>query len=268
MKGTIIFIHGMFLNPRSWGEWVAYFGHRGFHCKTPHWPFHEGDPAELRRAPPPGLGELDLKTVVDEMRRVAEEHENPILVGHSLGGLIVQRLINEGIGSMGIAICSVTPNRMLSFDWGFFRNSAAITNPLKGDEPFPMEEEGFHKNFANTMSRAHSDSEYAKYAMHESRNVLRDAMGGQGKVDLDKAHAPLLFIGAGKDEIIPSSLCEKNAKAYRDEADFIEFGGRGHFICREPAWELVADRVLAWIDSRAPVPTSRASLLQPLANAR
>jgi predicted alpha/beta hydrolase family esterase len=86
------------------------------------------------------LGELRLDVVIDKIKESAAPcADDLVLIGHSVGGLIVQKLIAERIGQLGIAICSVAPNRMLSLDWGFFKNSAAITNPLKGDAPFPIE---------------------------------------------------------------------------------------------------------------------------------
>lgn len=255
MKQPIVFIHGMFENPKSWEGWSNWFTERGFECHAPAWPLHEGEPADLRRHPPAGLGELRLEDVVSAMRREAVRFVDPILIGHSLGGLVVQRLVNEGVGVAGVPICSVAPNRMLAADWGLLRNTAEITNPLMGDAPYPMDADGFHKNFANTMSRAQSDAAFETFAMDESRNVLRDILGDAGHVDLDVPHVPLLFIAAEKDEIIPAALCEKQAKGYTDASsvvDFRQFDHRGHFICGEPGWQEVAAHVLEWITARVP----------------
>jgi alpha-beta hydrolase superfamily lysophospholipase len=253
MAKTIMFMHGMFLNPKSWEHWQTWFESRGYNTIAPAWPLHEGDPRELRNNVPPGLGELSLEAVISRMEQAARGHDELVLVGHSVGGLLVQILVSRGIGTLGVPICSIAPNRMLSLDWGFFRNSAVITNPLKGDEPFPMDADGFYKNFGNTMSRAESDAAYEKYAMHESRNVLRDCMGDAGKIDLDRPHVPLLFIAADKDEIVPSGLCAKNAKAYTHEhsrADIMEFKDRGHFICGQRQWEEVAGYIDTWIEGK------------------
>jgi pimeloyl-ACP methyl ester carboxylesterase len=253
MTATIMFVHGMFLNPKSWQPWESFFKAKGFNTVAPAWPLHHGDPAVLRNHIPPGLGELSLDAVIDAMRTAAAPHDDLILIGHSVGGLIVQKLISEGIGSLGVPLCSVAPNRMLSLDWGFFRNSVSITNPLKGDEPYPMDADGFYQNFGNTMPRAASDAAYEALAMHESRNVLRDCLGETGKIELDRPHAPLLFIGAEKDEIIPADLCEKNSQAYTDRAslsDYVEFKNRGHFIYGQEGWQEVAETIAQWIDSR------------------
>jgi pimeloyl-ACP methyl ester carboxylesterase len=250
---TIMFMHGMFLNPKSWEKWQDFFGRRGFETIAPAWPLHEGDPRELRHNVPPGLGELSLDAVISRMVEAAAPHKDVILVGHSVGGLLVQILVNRGIARLGVPICSIAPNGMLSFDWGFFRNSAVITNPLKGDQPFPMDADGFHKNFGNTMPRSESDAAYEQYAMHESRNVLRDCMGDAGKVDVDRPHVPLLFVSADKDAIVPTELCAKNAKAYTHEksrADYMEFKERGHYICGQSGWEEVATYIANWIEGK------------------
>jgi pimeloyl-ACP methyl ester carboxylesterase len=253
MSQTIMFVHGMFLNAKSWENWQRYFESEGFECIAPPWPLHEGDPAQIRANPPVGLGKLSLDAVIEKMREAALPHENLILVGHSVGGLIVQKLISEGIGQLGIPICSVAPNRMMTFDWGMLRNVTSIINPLKGDELYPMDADGFYQNFGNTMLRADSDAAFEKYGLSESRNVLRDCLGETGKIDLEQKHPPLLFVGAEQDEIIPPALCQKNAKAYGGDGgrvDFREFKERGHFICGQSGWEEVAAYISAWIHGK------------------
>ena len=247
---TIIFIHGMFQNPKSWEGWMAYFNNKGYRCIAPAWPYHEGEPAGLRNDPEPELGNLRLQTIIDEFERIASKTEEAILVGHSVGGLIAQVLINKGFGKAGICIDSVAPNRMLSFDWDFFRNSMTITNPLKGDEPICQTPESFFETFCSPMSEADSKKAFEAFATHDSRNVLRDCLGEAGEVEVDKAHAPLLFIGGEEDRIIPADLSEKNAKAYTDEdsiTHFKSFPGRGHFICGQDGWEEVAGYVHEWL---------------------
>ena len=262
----VVFIHGMFLNDKSWKPWQAFFAERGFEAVAPAWPMHDGEPSELRTNVPAGLGTLSLQAVLDSVEATARRHDNPILIGHSVGGLLVQLLVSRGIGSAGVAISSVAPNRMLALDWGFFRNSAALTNPLKGDDIFPMDADGFHKNFANTMERSASDAAFTAYAVDDSRNVFRDCMTDVAKIDVERPHVPLLFIGAEKDEIVPSALCKRNAEAYTDKSsrsDFMEFTNRGHFICGEPHWEEVAGYIADWLVQAAPIQQARAQELKP-----
>lgn len=247
---TIIFIHGMFQNPKSWEKWVAYFNKKGYKCIAPAWPYHEGEPANLRKNPDPGLGDLRLQAIVDEFEKVVSKSEDAILIGHSVGGLITQILINKGLGKAGVCIDSVAPNRMLAFDWDFFKNSVTIANPFKGDEPIYTTVESFHEAFCSPMSKEDSKKAFDEFATHDSRNVLRDCMGEAGEIDVAQAHAPLLFIGGEEDKIIPAELNQKNADAYTDEnsiSHFKSFAGRGHFICGQKGWEEIADYVHNWL---------------------
>jgi len=248
-------IHGMFLNPKSWQPWQRYFESKGYDCIAPAWPLHEADPADIRANPPAELGKLSLDAVIDAMRTAAAPYDDLILIGHSVGGLVVQKLLSQGIGSLGVPICSVAPNRMMSLDWGMLRNVTSIINPLKGHELYPMDADGFFENFGNTMTRPASDAAFAEYALPESRTVLRDCLTDTGKIDLEQKHASMLFISAEKDEIIPPSLCARNAEAYTHKgspaAEHREFKNRGHFICGQPQWEEVADYIEAWIQARS-----------------
>jgi pimeloyl-ACP methyl ester carboxylesterase len=251
MKKTIVFIHGMFQNPVSWEKWISYFKEKGYDCIAPAWPMHEGLPAKLRDNPPMGLGDLELQTIVDEMERIITAlPEKPIVIGHSVGGLVTQLLTQKGLVEMGVPISSVAPNAMLAFDWGFMKNSALIANPFKGNEPFYTDLESFHESFCNTMTMEETEKAFNETATHDSRNVLRDCMGEAGQIDTEMPHAPLLFISGEEDQIIPYELDRRNAEAYSDEVsivDFKAFAGRGHWICGQQGWQEVADYISEWL---------------------
>lgn len=251
----IVFVHGMFQNPKSWGNWVQFFEGRGFECIAPAWPLHEGEPAALRTNPPDGLGELNLKDILASIEQVVRGLNAPIIIGHSVGGIVTQIMLNRGLIAAGVAISPVAPNAMVDLDWGFLKNSATIANPLKGNEPVYMDAKTFHDAFANTLSEADASAAFEQYATHDSRNVLRSCLGPDGHVDFDKAHGPLLLIGGEKDQIIPAHLVKKNFQAYEESAGVVnhrEFSGRSHYICGEPGWEEVALHVADWLEANVP----------------
>jgi pimeloyl-ACP methyl ester carboxylesterase len=250
---TIVFIHGMFQNSKSWHKWIAYFVEKGYKCIAPAWPMHKGEPAALRQNPPAGLGGLRLQTVIHEMETVVRAlPEPPVVIGHSVGGLIAQILVAKGLVDIGIPIASVAPNAMLAFDWRFIKNSALITNPVKGNDPFYMDLQSFHDSFCNTMSEEETKAAYEETATHDSRNILRDCLGTAAQINLDVPHAPMLFIGAEKDEIIPATLAKRNAEAYTDEmsiSEYREFANRSHWICGQPGWEEAAGYIEMWLQN-------------------
>jgi len=253
MRSKIVFIHGMFLNPKSWDAWISHFRGLGYECEAPAWPYHVGEPSQLRSAISAELGSLDLATVYSYFqRRLRRKADFPILIGHSMGGLLVQKLVSEGLASAGVCLVSVAPNKMLGADWGFPRNCVSIANPLAGDDPYQLTEETFCRTFANTLSESEGHAAYQAYVVPESRQIMRDIMGSEATVDLDSPHVPLLFVGAEKDEFIPPSLVARNASDYADKrshCEYVEFPNRSHFICGQPGWQDVADRVSHWLDA-------------------
>lgn len=247
----VIFVHGMFQNPKSWNKWTDYFGAKGYNVAAPAWPMHDGEPSALRANPPAGLGDLHLADVVSAIEVEVRRFDRPVLIGHSVGGLIVQLLTAKGLLSAGVAVNSVAPNAMIDLDWGFIKNSAIIANPLKGNDPVLMDAKTFHGAFANTLNEDDAAREFEETATHDSRNVLRDCMGSDGKIDLDAPHTPLLLIGGEEDQIIPAHLTEKNWKGYTDAGsvtEFLPFAGRSHYIANEPGWQEVVEAALQFIE--------------------
>jgi pimeloyl-ACP methyl ester carboxylesterase len=250
-SNTIVFIHGLFMNPKSWEPWMKYFETKGYKCYAPAYAFHEGEPAELRKNINPDLGKLTLGKVIKSLSAFIDAlPEKPILIGHSMGGLAVQKLIELDKGVAGICIDSAPPKGIFSFKWSFLKANLPTINPLKGDSVCLPSVKWFHYAFCNTMTLEQTQNEYNKFVVPESRNIPRSSTGNAGKIDFKKPHNPLLFIAGEEDNIIPSSLNRKNFDAYKDKSskiDFKEFKGRTHFICGQQNWEEVAAYVYEWI---------------------
>lgn len=250
---TIIFIHGLFMNPKSWDQWLAFFTEKGYVCHAPAYPYHEGEPLALRSSIDPRLGQLTLADCVEYLLRYIDSldlQEKPILIGHSMGGLIVQKLIEMGKGSMGVCIDSAPPRGIKSYKWSFLRANLPVVNPLMGNSVFAPSHAWFRYAFCHTMTHADARRAFDEYVVSESRNIPRSSDKDAGTIDFNKSHAPLLFIAGEKDHIIPSSLNKKNFAAYSTESgktDFKVFPGRTHFICGQKDWEEVATFIASWL---------------------
>jgi pimeloyl-ACP methyl ester carboxylesterase len=251
MTKSIVLIHGLFMNPKSWTEWKRYFEEHGFTVYAPAYPYHTGEPADLRRQADPQLARLTFGEVTKHLADFIDKlPEKPILIGHSMGGLAVQKLIGMNKGVAGACIDSAPPRGIFCFEWSFLRANLATINPFKGDSICLPGLRWFRYAFCNTMGMEETKAEYEKFVVPESRNIPRSSAGTDGRVDFKKPHAPLLFIAGEKDHIIPASLNRSNFKAYKDPSslrEFREFPGRTHYICGQANWKEVADHILAWI---------------------
>ncbi|WP_439504459.1 alpha/beta hydrolase [Sediminibacterium sp.] len=248
----IVFIHGLHENAESWKLWKIFFEASGFICHSPNYPFHDGIPNQLRQNPNKALANIRMANVVDFYAKFIETLGDvmPILIGHSMGGLIVQKLIQAEKGSVGVCITSASPKGVLSLKWSFIKSNIGVINPLKGNSLYCGTKEWFHYAICNTLTRQESDEIYEKAVVPESRNIPRSSRFNDGEIAFNKPHKPLLFISAEKDHIIPISLNIKNVKAYKDKksvTDFKEFKGRSHCICVQEGWEEVAEFIENWL---------------------
>jgi pimeloyl-ACP methyl ester carboxylesterase len=248
---TVVFIHGLFQNPLSWDRWIQYFANLGYTCHAPAYPFHSGDPAELRKNIPSGLRRLTFGQAVDSLSSVIDSlSEPPVLIGHSMGGLAVQELVSLNRGAAGICIDTAPPKGIISLRWRFLKANLPVINPLKGNTPCVPSVEWFHNAFCNSMTFEQARKEYDMFVVPESRNIPRSSVWTDGAVDFKKPHVPLLFIAGGNDNIIPLALNARNYRVYKDpdsKRDFKEFPGRTHYICRQDGWEDVAAYTAKWI---------------------
>src|SRR3954464_14067832 len=106
---TIVLIHGLWMTPRSWEFFRSFYESRGYNVLAPAWPRMGREVEDLRRDPS-ALAGLGLREIVDHYARIVQALPRPpILIGHSIGGLVVQLLVDRGLGRAGVAIDSATP---------------------------------------------------------------------------------------------------------------------------------------------------------------
>jgi len=103
---TILFIHGMYMTPLCWEHWLDFFQAKGYRCIAPAWPERDKPVQELRKIhPDPQLGHLTLSRVIEHYADLIHMlEEKPILIGHSMGGLVVQVLLQRYEAIAGVAI--------------------------------------------------------------------------------------------------------------------------------------------------------------------
>jgi pimeloyl-ACP methyl ester carboxylesterase len=250
---TIVFIHGLFMNPTSWGPWIRFYEERGYKCHAPAYAFHEGNPTDLRKNIDPKLGALTFGQVINGLCTFIDKlPEKPIFIGHSMGGLAVQKLIELNKGVAGICIHPAPPKGIVSLQWSFLKANLPVVNPFKGNSVFAPTIEWFHYAFCNNMTMEDAQIEFDRFVVPESRNIPRSSSKDDGKIDFKKPHHPLLIIAGEQDHIVPSSLNKKNYDAYLDKnsrIDFKAFSGRTHFTCAQQKWEDVATYISEWITS-------------------
>jgi pimeloyl-ACP methyl ester carboxylesterase len=249
---TIVLIHGMFMTPLCWEKWIPYYTAKGYRVLAPAWPGRDKSVEELRKAhPDPELVKLKLNHVVDHLETFIKGlNEKPAIIGHSMGGLAAQLLLQRDVAVAGVAIDPAPPAGVFSMEFSFIKANFPAINPFLLNQPVQMTLEHFQYAFLNTLPVDEQRAAYDRYVVPESRGVPTSSLGSAGKVDFGKPRRPLLITAGSSDHIIPPSLNRSNYKKYHGPSvtDFKEFAGRDHFGIGSRGWQEIADYSLAWLE--------------------
>ncbi len=287
-KPQIVLIHGLWLTPKSWKGWIDRFQRAGYNVVAPPWPGVSSDVESVRHHPE-ALKGLTIQKIVDHYERIIRMMERPpILMGHSFGGLIVQILLDRGLGAAGVAIDSAQTAGVPVLPLSTLRSTIQILgNPFTYNSVVGLSPEKFHYAFTNSLDDEQAKKIYDELAVPGPAHVLWEGAlallnpKASSHVDYQNStRAPLLFIAGGADHLVPASVNKANVKKYEKSSavtDYKEFPTRTHFIVGEPGWEEVADFALQWAakNARGQVPlsdvaaafTADESFKQPVADA-
>src|SRR6187431_3362669 len=249
---TILLIHGNFVNNNSWTEWKRYYEQKGYKVYTPANPGHEGDPSELRAKVHPGLVKTGFIDVVNNIAKLIDGlPEKPLVIGHSMAGMATMKLVELGLASAGVSIDGAPPKNVFP-PFQTLKTVLPAFGFFSFSKYYMGSRDWYDYAFFNTLPAEAKRKNFEDFAVPESYKVSRQlVLDGFSNIDFKRAHAPLLFIGGGSDNIFPPGLTRTIAGRYSDKASRLDvrvFEGKSHFICGEPGWEAVADHIVDWYE--------------------
>ena len=255
MSKTIVLIHGAWVTPASWAGFRQPFEAAGYTVHAPTWPLLDGfTPTEINESPPTGFGTLTVGKVVDHLQRFIESlPEQPILIGHSYGGLYTQLLLDRGVGVAGVALNPVLIGGIVPGPVTLTAALPILARPNGWNRPYAFTRERWFRRFANSAPRALSDEAYDSYVIPAPGRIFYQAASWIGTwVNPARRTAPLLITEGDADRLVTPYL---SRSAYRIQngsparTDYAAFPGMSHFLIAEPGWERVAETALRWIQA-------------------
>src|SRR5436190_12216455 len=168
---TIVLIHGMFMTPLCWEKWIPHYESKDYKVIAPAWPGRDKSVEELRKAHPDSeLAKLKLGDVVEHVANVIKGlDEKPAIIGHSMGGLVVQLLLQRDVAVAGVAIDPAPPAGVFTIEFSFLKANFTAINPFLLNQPVKMSFEHFQYAFVNTLSLDEQRAAYDRYVVPESR---------------------------------------------------------------------------------------------------
>jgi pimeloyl-ACP methyl ester carboxylesterase len=257
-RAPVMLIHGAWLSSRSWETFADYFRNKGYDVSAPEWPRKQGDVEELRQDTEAIEG-LGLNEIVGHYEaQIRALDEAPVLIGHSFGGLIVELLLDRGLGRAGVAMSPAPPKGILVLPFSSLKAAApALAHASRWHGVVPLTLEEFTYGFVNTFSPEEAKAAYDKYAVPESGQIFYEAgfanfhLHPPTELDFkNERRAPLLIVGAEKDNTVPASLAKKQYEKYAKslaQIDYIEFPGRPHLMMVADGWEEIAGAIADWV---------------------
>lgn len=200
------------------------------------------------------LGRVTVCDYVDDAllaaRALADRQgvARPVVVGHSMGGLVAQKVAEAGMASAAVLLCPAPPRGIrfatlpmlvaeLRHLWPTIRRRALSASRA----------EFAFMNF-NRIAPAEWDALFAR-VVPDSSTAGSELLFARIPVDESRVRCPVLVVAASDDRFFPPAVERRVARKYG--AELMEFDGHAHFLLFEPGWEQVVARVEAWIERTA-----------------
>lgn len=251
-RPPLLFIHGYLASAWVYESYLRFFAERGY----------AGFAVNLRGRAGSGLpaganiGAVSLTDYVDDARQVAtwlaDRFEKPIVFGHSMGGLVAQKLGELGL-ARGLVLLSPAPPRGIGImSWSLMRRQIRYLPALLRSKPVVPRFREARELVLNRVPAGNQQSVFSRF-VPDSGRVGRELNFGSIPVDerrLREGNCPVLVVTGDDDRFIPSRIAERIAEKYK--APVFMTRGHGHLMLCEPGWEEAASFIADWIPRHIP----------------
>ena len=254
----VVFIHGLWLHATSWNPWLALFREKGYEPFAPGWP-GDGESVELSRENPGSIADHGIDDVVEHYAAfIGGLNAPPILIGHSFGGMIAQKLLGQDLAAAAVAIDAAQIKGVLPLPLSALRATLPVfKNPANKHRAVSLTAEQFRFAFGNAIPAAESDALFEQWTIPAPGKPLFEAAAtnlnphSPAKVDTEnRSRGPLLLMTGGQDHTVPEAVVRATLKQYRHSdavTDITAFPGKGHSLIIDSGWREVADTTVTWL---------------------
>ena len=253
MRPPLVLLHGMWSQPAAFSRLRASLEAEGWETHAPALPFHDRDPS---LPPPEGLGRITIEDYVQSLAGViARLGRPPVLIGHSMGGMLAQ-ILAARLPHAALALLATAPTasaQVLAFaplralwgvvtDWGWWEAPTRIA-----PEPARW---GIYNGLPDEVGTA----EIAALTWDSGRvlaEMIRPSLSltGATRIDLARLTRPALLVTGTADRIIPPAVSLKTARLLGGPIDYQELPGAGHWLFHGEAQARMTARLLGWLAS-------------------
>lgn len=259
-RRPVVFVHGLWLLAGSWDAWRELFEARGYATVAVDWPGDRASYAEAH-ADPGSLAGTSVADVADHVAEVvAGLDQQPVLVGHSFGGLLVQIVAGRGLAAGTVTIDPAPSQGVLPLPPSSLKAAFPVLgNPRNHRRTVTLTFEEFRYGFANAVSEEEARHLYETVHVPAPGRPLFQAATANLRpwsrtTRADKRHperGPMLVVTGEDDNIVPFAMANAAYKQQRRNpahpTELVEIPGVGHSLVIDSHWREVADAALAFL---------------------
>ncbi|MGF1641085.1 MAG: alpha/beta hydrolase [Rhodospirillales bacterium] len=250
----ILFVHGAYGGAWVWERhFLPYFADHGYSAHALSLRGHGASEGWEQ------LPFARLRHYVDDLTEVARAmRAPPVLVGHSMGGMVVQKYLHAHPVPAAVLLASVPPHGMVGTVFGMAFASPGLFGEMAMLQMFgPRVANG--ASVRRALFSEDTPDEIIRHCMPrmqaESTMVILDLMGLDLPPPTPAVSCPVLVLGAEKDAFVYRGALEATARSYGTTPEV--FPGMAHAMMLDVGWQRVADRMLEWLDERLPGASAR-----------
>ena len=243
----ILMMHGIMGGSWYFAKWLDFFAARGYPAYALNLRGHHGS------RPVDDFGRVSVMDYVSDVRDAAyglsERHPVAplVLVGHSMGGLVVQKAAESLAPAALVLLSSVPPTGIPLLSWPLFRRELKHVPEMLTSRAIVTDPDDAAALFLNRVDPVEVASFIPLWTPASGR-AGREITFGRIAVDAKRITCPVLVIAGADDVAIPPRIQRKVAKKYG--ATFRLYEGNAHFLIWEAGWDRIAADVATWLDQR------------------
>lgn len=239
-RPDILLIHGLCGGAWQWEGYQALLARHGYTSHALDLRGHNGS------RPVADIGRVSIDDYVADALEVARRLDRPIVIGHSMGGLVAQKVAETGACRALVLITPAPPRWIPIASWPLLRRQVRYLPALVGQKPLLMRRADADALIFNRTPRDAASLFFARMVPDSGRAGLEMSVGAVA-VRESMVTAPVLVTVGLDDRFIVPRVARAVAAKYR--ASLRTYHSFGHLITTEPGWEGPAAQVVEWLDA-------------------
>lgn len=251
MTSTVVLIHGAFCAAWAMEPYAQLFASQGFKVVTPTLRHHDVPPGVR---PPRELGLVSMLDYADDIEKLVRELDAPpILIGHSMGGLVAQMVAARlPVKALVLLAPSAPWGTLPTSTWEIMSAQGLYLAGQFWNKPLRPESWIAETHALDLLPPGEREATFARFVCESGLatfEILHWAMDPRRAtfVDARRIDCPVLAVAGEYDRVNPARTVASIARRYRERGEYLEVKDASHWLIGEPGWQETAWRVIEWV---------------------